>query len=57
MADRFTLVPFACAFHTVVACADAMSVRGEEPPNHPLVFEGGLEKFDFLLQHAFFGEG
>ena len=40
-----------------MARTDNVSVCGEEPTNHPLVFVGDLERFDFLLQHAFFGEG
>ena len=42
MASGLPLVPFFHAVHTVVDRADAVSVRGSEPPNHPLVFVGAL---------------
>ena len=54
MASGLPPVPFACAVQTVVASADAVSVCGSEPPNHPPFFKGGLERFEFLLQHTFF---
>ena len=51
-----SLVPFARTVHTVVARVDAVSVHVAEPPNSPLFFVDGMERFDFLLRLTFFGE-
>ena len=54
--DGLPLVSFPRKVHTFVARAETVPLRGTDPPNHPLVFVGGLEQFYFLLQHAIFGE-